>query len=394
MSTGLQIYTLIHVAISLVAIGSGFVVLYGMLSGKRLDRWTAFFLATTVLTSVTGFGFPITGFTPGIIIGIISLVVLAPTIYARYPGRLAGPWRPIYVITAVAALYLNFFVLIVQSFMKVPALHSPGAEPIRATLCDCSDRRAGRLHGARLPRLDQVSRTTGRHGVIAIRAQARGSITSRLRETRPRSGRIGPSAGPRRRVVCGDVVLLGGVVLQVEEAHRAGRVAGAEAGVLGRLGLLVGCEDRHAVGPARVDPAAGRGLSARVVGRRQDVQLPAGVAHRRQAWPLLAEDDVVNGVGPCPRAAAAGPCRRSRGPVGRDSRRGQGGGEQVHHHGGRRQTVPAGSRPGQRAMQGTRKPPSQVVPFMPRRPPVLPPNHGPLSLVKIDQRPARPVPVP
>ncbi len=132
MSSGLQIYTLIHVGISLLAIGSGFVVIFGMLAGKRLDRWTAFFLATTVLTSLTGFGFPITGFTPGIIIGIISLVVLAAAIYARYPGRLAGFWRPVYVVTAVVAQYLNFLVLIVQSFMKVPALHSlapAGSEP-------------------------------------------------------------------------------------------------------------------------------------------------------------------------------------------------------------------------------------------------------------------------
>src|ERR1039457_5619071 len=122
MSSGMEIYTLLHVAISLVAIGSGFVVLFGMLAGKRYDRWTAFFLATTVATSVTGFGFPITGLTPGIAIGIISLVVLAVTIYARYAGRLAGLWRPVYVVTAVIALYLNFLVLIVQSFQKVSAL--------------------------------------------------------------------------------------------------------------------------------------------------------------------------------------------------------------------------------------------------------------------------------
>ena len=84
-------------------------------TGKRYDRWTAFFLATTVATSVTGFGFPITRFTPGIAIGIISLVVLAVTIYARYGRHLAGFWRLVYVVTAVIALYLNFFVLIVQS---------------------------------------------------------------------------------------------------------------------------------------------------------------------------------------------------------------------------------------------------------------------------------------
>ena len=120
----LKTFTFIHVAISLVAIASGFVVVYGLITGKRLDGWTAFFLATTILTSVTGFGFPISGVTPGIVIGVISLVVLAAALYARYGRRLAGPWRLVYVITAVIALYLNFFVLIVQSFLKVPALHS------------------------------------------------------------------------------------------------------------------------------------------------------------------------------------------------------------------------------------------------------------------------------
>src|SRR5271167_3633125 len=112
--SGLTIFTLIHVVISLVAIGSGFVVLFGLVTGKRLDGWTAFFLATTVATSVTGFGFPISGFTPGI--GIVSLVVLALAIYARYSRHLAGGWRRVYVVGATLALYLNFLVLIVQSF--------------------------------------------------------------------------------------------------------------------------------------------------------------------------------------------------------------------------------------------------------------------------------------
>jgi hypothetical protein len=115
-------FTLIHVAISLAAIASGFIVLFGLLAGKRLDLWTAFFLATTVATSVTGFGFPIHGFTPGIGIGILSLLVLAVAIYARYARHLAGVWRRVYVVTAMTALYFNFFVLIVQSFQKVPAL--------------------------------------------------------------------------------------------------------------------------------------------------------------------------------------------------------------------------------------------------------------------------------
>jgi hypothetical protein len=122
MSTGLAIYTLVHVAISLVAIGSGFVVLYGLLTAKRLDGWTTCFLATTVATSVTGLGFPYKGVTPGIVLAIISLVVLAIAIYARYARHLVGRWRRVYVVTAVVALYLNVFVLIVQSFMKVPAL--------------------------------------------------------------------------------------------------------------------------------------------------------------------------------------------------------------------------------------------------------------------------------
>jgi hypothetical protein len=132
MMFDLKTFTLIHVVISLVAIGSGFVVLYGMIAGKRLDAWTAFFLATTIATSVTGFGFPIKGVTPGIVLGVISLVVLAVAVYARYGGHLAGAWRLIYVITAVIALYLNVLVLIVQSFQKIPALNElapKGSEP-------------------------------------------------------------------------------------------------------------------------------------------------------------------------------------------------------------------------------------------------------------------------
>jgi hypothetical protein len=122
--TGLQLYTLLHVAISLAGIGTGLVVLAGMLGGKRLDGWTAWFLATTAATSVTGFFFPFHGFTPAIGTGIVSMVVLAVALYARYAGRLAGPWRTTYVVTAVTALYLNVFVLVVQLFLKVPALRA------------------------------------------------------------------------------------------------------------------------------------------------------------------------------------------------------------------------------------------------------------------------------
>src|SRR5437016_1771011 len=118
----LHIYTIIHVLISLVGIFTGLIVLFGMLAGKRLDGWTKRFLITTVATSVTGFFFPFHGFTPAITLGIMSLIVLAVAIFARYPRQLAGAWRWIYVVTAVITLYLNVFVGIVQAFEKIPAL--------------------------------------------------------------------------------------------------------------------------------------------------------------------------------------------------------------------------------------------------------------------------------
>jgi hypothetical protein len=117
-------YTLIHVVISLIGIFTGWIVLFGLLAAKRLNGWTALFLTTTVLTSVTAFGFPFTRFTPGFKLAIISLVVLAIAILARYAFHMAGGWRATYVITAMMALYFNMFVLVVQSFEKVPALHT------------------------------------------------------------------------------------------------------------------------------------------------------------------------------------------------------------------------------------------------------------------------------
>jgi hypothetical protein len=117
-------YTLVHVLLSLVGIASGLVVVFGLLTGKRLDGWTALFLATTVATSLTGFGFPFDQLLPSHKVGIISLAVLAVAILARYAFHLRGVWRRIYVTTAVAALYLNVFVGVVQAFLKVPALHA------------------------------------------------------------------------------------------------------------------------------------------------------------------------------------------------------------------------------------------------------------------------------
>lgn len=117
-------FTLVHVLISLVGIGSGLVVLFGLLTAKRLDGWTALFLVTTVATSVTGFGFPFDHLLPSHKVGIISLVVLALAILARYSFHMAGKWRWIYVVSALIALYLNVFVLIVQAFEKAPALRA------------------------------------------------------------------------------------------------------------------------------------------------------------------------------------------------------------------------------------------------------------------------------
>ena len=118
------IYTTVHVLISLAGIASGLVVAMGMLSSKRLDVATQVFLSTTVLTSLTGFGFPITKVTPGLVVGGLSLVILAVAIFARSGRKLAGPWRAIYVVTALLALYFNVFVLVVQLFEKVPALEA------------------------------------------------------------------------------------------------------------------------------------------------------------------------------------------------------------------------------------------------------------------------------
>ena len=115
-------FTTLHVIISLIAIVTGLVALLGMLGGKKLGGWTALFLATTVLTSVTGFLFPLTKLLPSHVVGIISLVVLAAALLALYVFHLDGPWRWIYVVGAVLALYLNVFVAVVQAFQKLAFL--------------------------------------------------------------------------------------------------------------------------------------------------------------------------------------------------------------------------------------------------------------------------------
>lgn len=117
-------YTLFHVVISLIGIGSGLVVMNGFLRSRRMDGITAIFLASTILTSLTGFAFPNEHITPGIVVGILSMIVLTIAIVARYGLHMRAAWRSIYVITAAIALYFNCFVLVVQLFEKVPALRA------------------------------------------------------------------------------------------------------------------------------------------------------------------------------------------------------------------------------------------------------------------------------
>jgi hypothetical protein len=124
LGMSLAAYTLIHVLISLAGIASGLVVLFGMISNKPLDNWTRVFLAATVATSVTGFGFPFVKLLPSHIVGALSLFVLLLALLALYYFKLSGAWRKTYVISAVTALYFNSFVLVVQSFLKVPFLHA------------------------------------------------------------------------------------------------------------------------------------------------------------------------------------------------------------------------------------------------------------------------------
>lgn len=122
LGMSLQTFTFVHVLLSLVGIGSGFIVMFGLLSGKRLNGWTLLFLVTTVLTSATGFLFPVEHLLPSHIVAILSLVVLVIAIVARYAFHMAGAWRTTYVVSAVIALYFNCFVGVVQAFEKVPAL--------------------------------------------------------------------------------------------------------------------------------------------------------------------------------------------------------------------------------------------------------------------------------
>ena len=139
LGLSLSAFTLLHVIISLVAIAAGLIVMFGLLGSKQMPVMTAIFLLTTILTSATGFLFPFTQLLPSHMVGILSLVLLAIACIALYGMRLAGAWRPVYVVTAMISLYLNVFVLVIQSFLKVPALHAlapsvPPAGPVFAVV--------------------------------------------------------------------------------------------------------------------------------------------------------------------------------------------------------------------------------------------------------------------
>ena len=134
LGMSLSAFTMVHVIISLIAIVSGFIVLFGLFGSHRLPGMTALFLLTTILTSVTGFLFPFEKLLPSHMVGIVSLIVLAIACFALYVMKLSGPWRWIYTLTAMIALYLNVFVLVIQSFLKIGPLHAlapsvPPSEP-------------------------------------------------------------------------------------------------------------------------------------------------------------------------------------------------------------------------------------------------------------------------
>jgi hypothetical protein len=123
LGMSLHAFTQFHVALSLIGILAGLITLLGMFGSKPLNAITALFLVTTVLTSLTGFLFPFQGVTPGIVIGILSIIVLILAIFARYTFRYSGPWRWIYVVCSIIALWFNVFIFIVQSFEKIPGIH-------------------------------------------------------------------------------------------------------------------------------------------------------------------------------------------------------------------------------------------------------------------------------
>jgi hypothetical protein len=122
LGMSLSTFTTLHVIISLIAIVSGIIVMFGLLRSNNMPGLTAIFLLFTILTSATGFLFPFTKLLPSHMVGILSLMLLVIAVIALYGVKLSGPWRWIYVVTAMTSLYLNIFVLLIQGFLKVDAL--------------------------------------------------------------------------------------------------------------------------------------------------------------------------------------------------------------------------------------------------------------------------------
>jgi hypothetical protein len=142
LGLSLSTFVTVHVIISLVGIVAGIIVMFGLLNSNRMPGLTAIFLLFTILTSASGFLIPpllTEKLLPSHMIGILSLALLAVACFALYGARLSGAWRWIYVLTAMISLYLNIFVLVIQSFLKIPALHAlapsvPPSEPVFAVV--------------------------------------------------------------------------------------------------------------------------------------------------------------------------------------------------------------------------------------------------------------------
>ncbi len=124
MTLSLTTITFAHVLMGLLGIVSGLGVLFGLLFEKRMEGWTHVFLLATTATTLTGFLFPIHGFTPALAVGIVLTIVLAVAIAARYVFRLAGRWRTVFVVGAVAAFCFSVFMLALQAYLDVPDLHA------------------------------------------------------------------------------------------------------------------------------------------------------------------------------------------------------------------------------------------------------------------------------
>lgn len=172
-------FTVVHVLLSVIGIGAGFLVVGGLLTGKRLPLWTEIFLATTFATSATGFGFPFEKVLPSHIIGVISIAVLAVAAWALYKQHLGGRWRATYAVAAVVSLYLNVFVLVAQAFNKVEAFRQ--AAPTQSELPFAIAQLAVLVVFAFL-------------GVTSAKRFSQGQVASVLLDTSPAKGESWPSA--------------------------------------------------------------------------------------------------------------------------------------------------------------------------------------------------------